>query len=176
MRSDLRGRPPDVSRILPNLLVGEYARVADAGWLQSEHGVSAVLSLQHESDLWDKGVALDELEREYRDRTIEFRHVPVEDTSESDLDAALPRADRGDRLSLHRPRDAARRRGARRQTAPGVRALRHLAAQAFRVAPAAMSPSISARVNPPSERTCAPCSPSAGAGRSGTHGVCEKRR
>ena len=92
MRSDLRGRPPDVSRILPNLLVGEYPRVADAGWLQSEHGVSAVLSLQHESDLWDKGVALDELEREYRDRTIEFRHVPVEDTSESDLDAALPRA------------------------------------------------------------------------------------
>jgi protein-tyrosine phosphatase len=92
MRSDLRGRPPDVSRILPNLLVGEYPRVADAGWLQAEHGVSAVLSLQHESDLWDKGVSLDELEREYRDRAIEFRHVPVEDASESDLDAALPRA------------------------------------------------------------------------------------
>ena len=92
MRSDLRGRPPDVSRILPNLLVGEYPRVADAGWLQSEHGVSAVLSLQHESDLWDKGVSLDELEREYRDRAIEFRHVPVQDTSESDLDAALPHA------------------------------------------------------------------------------------
>jgi len=28
MRSDLRGRPPDVSRILPNLLVGEYPRAA----------------------------------------------------------------------------------------------------------------------------------------------------
>jgi protein-tyrosine phosphatase len=92
MRSDLRGRPPDVSRILPNLLVGTYPRVADVAWLQAEHGVSAVLSLQHESDLWDKGVSLDELEREYRDRTIEFRHVPVEDYSESDLDAALPRA------------------------------------------------------------------------------------
>jgi protein-tyrosine phosphatase len=92
MRRDLRGRPPDVSRILPNLLVGEYPRVADIGWLQTVHGVSAVLSLQHDSDLWDKGVSLDELEREYGDRTIEFRRIAVEDYSESDLDAALPRA------------------------------------------------------------------------------------
>ena len=90
-RFDARGRPPDVSRILPNLLVGEYPRVADVALLP-ELGVTAVLSLQHESDLWDKGIALDELEHAYGARAIEFHRVPVEDYSEADLESALPRA------------------------------------------------------------------------------------
>ena len=89
---DRRGRPPDASRILPNLFVGEYPRVADVDWLRAELGVTAVLSLQHESDLWDKGIALDELECAYRACAIEFRRVPVEDYSEAGLESALPRA------------------------------------------------------------------------------------
>jgi len=92
MRPDLRGRAPDVSLVLPNLLVGEYPRIADVGWLRSEHGVSGVLSLQHDADLWDKGISLVELEREYASRAIAFRRVPIEDYSEADLALALPHA------------------------------------------------------------------------------------
>ena len=94
MRSlrDLRGRPPDVSAILPGLLVGEYPRVDDVPWLRERHAVTAVLSLQHESDLWDKGVELARLEEAYRRLGIEFRRVPVEDYDESELDAALTAA------------------------------------------------------------------------------------
>ena len=50
------------------------------------------MSLQHDSDLWEKGITLAELEREYRSRAMEFRRVPVEDYSEADLAVALPRA------------------------------------------------------------------------------------
>ena len=91
MRSlrDLRGRPPDVSAILPGLLVGEYPRVDDVPWLRERHAVTAVLSLQHESDLWDKGVELALLEEEYRRLGIAFRRVPVEDYDEAELEAAL---------------------------------------------------------------------------------------
>jgi len=90
-RRDLRNRPPDVSPIVPNLWIGEYPRVADVAWLR-ERGVTAVLSLQHESDLWDKGIALEELERAYGVCAIQFHRVPVEDYSEADLESALPRA------------------------------------------------------------------------------------
>jgi atypical dual specificity phosphatase len=92
MRRDVRGRPPDLSRVASNLLVGEYPRVADVGWLKTEHGVTAVVSLQHESDLWAKGVSLAALEEEYRRHAIEFRRVPVEDYDEADLDASLSKA------------------------------------------------------------------------------------
>jgi protein-tyrosine phosphatase len=92
MRQDLRNRPPDVSRILPELLIGEYPRITDVDWLRSELGVTAVLSLQHESDLWDKRIALEDLEEAYRRFGIEFRRVPIADYSESDLESALPRA------------------------------------------------------------------------------------
>ena len=92
MRPDLRGRPPDVSRLSPELLIGEYPRVCDVAWLKTEHGVTAVVSLQHESDLWDKGVALGELEAEYAHHGMEFRRVPIEDYNETDLDASLSQA------------------------------------------------------------------------------------
>ena len=86
---DLRGRAPDVSAILPELLVGEYPRVADVEWLRASHAVTAVLSLQHDSDLWDKGVDLTLLEDAYRRAAIEFRRIPVEDYNEPELEAAL---------------------------------------------------------------------------------------
>jgi protein-tyrosine phosphatase len=92
MRPDLRGRPPDVSRLAPNLWIGEYPRVCDVEWLKTEHGVTAVVSLQHESDLWDKGVALGELETEYARNGMKFERVPVEDYNETDLDASLSAA------------------------------------------------------------------------------------
>lgn len=92
MRQDLRGRPPDVSRVETKLLIGEYPRVCDVEWLKTEHGVTAVVSLQHESDLWDKGVAIVELGAEYARHGMEFHRVPVEDYNETDLDALLSRA------------------------------------------------------------------------------------
>ena len=92
MRRDLRGKPPDLSRVAETLWVGEYPRVADVAWLKSERGVTAVVSLQHESDLWAKGVSLVELEDEYRRHRIEFRRVPVEDYDEAGLDVSLSEA------------------------------------------------------------------------------------
>ncbi len=86
---DLRGRSPDVSAILPELLVGEYPRVVDVPWLRDRHAVTAVVSLQHDTDLWDKGVDLALLEDAYRRAGIEFRRVPVEDYNETELEAAL---------------------------------------------------------------------------------------
>ena len=89
MIRDLRGRPPDVSAIFPELLVGEYPRVADVDWLGATHAVTAVVSLQHDSDLWQKGVDLALLEEAYRRAAIEFRRIPVEDYNEPELEAAL---------------------------------------------------------------------------------------
>jgi atypical dual specificity phosphatase len=86
---DLRGRAPDVSVIFPELLIGEYPRLADVAWLREKHAVSAVLSLQHDSDLWQKGLNVTRLEEAYERAAIAFRRIPVEDYDESGLEAAL---------------------------------------------------------------------------------------
>jgi protein-tyrosine phosphatase len=78
-----------LSAILPELLVGEYPRVADVDWLRATHAVTAVVSLQHDTDLWDKGVDLALLEDAYRRAAIEFHRIPVEDYDEAALEAAL---------------------------------------------------------------------------------------
>jgi protein-tyrosine phosphatase len=92
MRPDLRRRPPGISAILPALFVGEYPRVADVEGLRAVHAITAVLCLQDDVDLWDKGIALDRLEEAYRHAGILFRRVPVEDYEEAALDAVLGEA------------------------------------------------------------------------------------
>jgi protein-tyrosine phosphatase len=92
VRPDLRGRTPEVAVIAPGILVGEYPRPEDVVWLRREHGISAVLSLQDDHDLWDKGLSLASLEDAYRRERIEFRRLPVADMSEIDLSSALSEA------------------------------------------------------------------------------------
>ncbi len=54
--------------------------------------MTAVLSLQHESDFWGKRLSLADLRTEYRRHAIEFRQIPIEDYNEADLEAVLTRA------------------------------------------------------------------------------------
>jgi protein-tyrosine phosphatase len=89
---DTRGRPPEVARILPALLVGEYPRVEDVGWLRSEHGVSAVVNLQDSDDLVAKGLKVERLLEAYGHSQIEYRSVPIGDNDVERLAEALPEA------------------------------------------------------------------------------------
>ncbi len=107
--SDLRGRRPEVSEILPTLFVGEYPRVEDVAWLRQEFGISAVFSLQDAEDLAVKGLSLPALETEYQQQQIAFRRVAVADFDCDSLDKALPHAldvmqsfaQTGQRIFLH---------------------------------------------------------------------------
>ncbi|MGH7898461.1 MAG: dual specificity protein phosphatase family protein [Candidatus Binatia bacterium] len=88
-RYDLRGRPPDVVEILPGLFLGEYPRIEDLAWLAREFGVAAVLSLQDDDDLANKGLALAPLVEECRSLGIAFHRSPVADGDAAALEAAL---------------------------------------------------------------------------------------
>jgi atypical dual specificity phosphatase len=90
--TDSRGRRPEVSEILPTLLVGEYPRVEDVAWLRQEFGVSAVLSLQDAEDLAAKGLNLPALISECRQHHITYHRTPVADFDCDSLDKALPSA------------------------------------------------------------------------------------
>ena len=91
-RGDFRGRPPEVARILPELLVGEYPRVEDVPWLRATYRVSAVLSMQDADDLFGKGLELRDLERAYAAEGIAFRRHPVADYDLDAIAATLPAA------------------------------------------------------------------------------------
>ncbi len=86
------GRPgsrPDLSVILPNLLVGEYPTPDDAGWLRGVHAISAVVSLQDDADLASKGLKLADLECAYRTHALRFHRVPVPDCDNQALAARI---------------------------------------------------------------------------------------
>jgi len=70
---------PACTVILPNLLIGEYPAPDDVGWLRSNHGVTAVFSLQDDSDLISKCLDLRQLENTYRQHGLQFYRVPVPD-------------------------------------------------------------------------------------------------
>jgi hypothetical protein len=80
---------PGFAEILPGLLVGEYPLPADVVWLRSEHGVTAVVSLQEDADLACKGVSLVQLERAYRQHGVTFSRIPVIDGDPEHLAARL---------------------------------------------------------------------------------------
>ena len=90
--SELRGRRPDVSEILPNLFVGEYPRVEDALWLKQTFGISAVLSLQDADDISLKGLDITALKSTYQAHRIEFARTPIADYDCHTLATALPQA------------------------------------------------------------------------------------
>lgn len=100
---------PDTSVILPQLIVGEYPTPEDAGWLQSTHGVTAVVSLQDDADLASKGLRLPELVTEYRARGLSFERIAVADCDTDGLRAQLETLlhvldrllRRGERVYLH---------------------------------------------------------------------------
>lgn len=103
------GVRPNLSVILPDLLIGEYPTPEDAAWLRDEHGVAFVLSLQDDPDLASKGLRLRELESAYEASGLRFRRFPIADGDNEMLLAQIDRAvdavgaaiDGGDRVYLH---------------------------------------------------------------------------
>jgi len=85
------GNRPDLSVILPELLVGEYPTPDDAGWLRAFHGVTAVVCLQDDADLASKGLRLRALEQAYALHEVVFERVPVPDCDNDVLAAQLDR-------------------------------------------------------------------------------------
>ncbi len=85
------GNCPDVSVILPDLLVGEYPTPNDAAWLRRVHGVTAVVNLQDDADLASKGLDATALQRAYEAHAIGFHRVPVPDGDAHVLAAQLGR-------------------------------------------------------------------------------------
>jgi len=83
------GGRPDLSVILPDLLIGEYPTPDDAAWLKAAHGITAIVSLQDDADLASKGLRLRELERVYRHHGLHFCRIPVPDCDNAILAARL---------------------------------------------------------------------------------------
>jgi len=83
------GGRPALSVVWTQLLVGEYPEPDDAGWLHTQHGVTAVLSLQDEGDLASKGLVLARLEEAYGRHGVKFARIPVPDGDDRHLVARL---------------------------------------------------------------------------------------
>lgn len=81
----------DFDQILPEIFVGAYPEsVADIDRLKREAGITAVLNLQTDADIYRLGVDWPRLEGRYRALRIALRHVPVRDFDAEDLQAKLP--------------------------------------------------------------------------------------
>ena len=81
----------DVSRILPNLMVGSYPRgPRDIDSLNRDYGVSAVLNVQADDGMAYWGLGRPFLETHYRKLGIQFRRIPVRDFDPDDLRKKLP--------------------------------------------------------------------------------------
>ena len=80
---------PNLSIILPDLLVGEYPRVADIPWLRDAHGVTAVLSLQDDLDLATRALEISALENGYRECALEFHRMPIPDCDDRALAGSI---------------------------------------------------------------------------------------
>ncbi len=80
---------PDLTLILPTLLVGEYPRPEDVVWLAAEHGVRAIVNLQDDEDLRVKGIALADLQRASAACGIVHHHFPIPDFQPENLRGQL---------------------------------------------------------------------------------------
>lgn len=100
---------PGHAFVFDQLAVGEYPTPEDACWLRETAAVTAVVSLQDESDLDRKGLSLASLERAYAAQGIAFHRLPVADGDAAALRERLDEAvalvaallARGERVYLH---------------------------------------------------------------------------
>src|SRR5208337_669023 len=76
-----RDRPPSVTELLPELLIGEYPRLEDIGWLKTAHAVTAVHNLQDDVDLRLYGLELGSLMNTYAQASIRMVRTPIPDGS-----------------------------------------------------------------------------------------------
>jgi protein-tyrosine phosphatase len=78
-------RRPDVSRIFPGLLIGEYPLPGDMRWLVSQHGVSTIVNLQDAHDLGALRLDLRDLRDAAAECGVTYHHFPVPDCRPDDL-------------------------------------------------------------------------------------------
>ncbi|HKV55135.1 MAG TPA: dual specificity protein phosphatase family protein [Candidatus Binataceae bacterium] len=94
-RSDHEARPtrgngrPSVSEITDSLLVGEYPRLSDIGWLKSEHRVTAIHNLQDDEDLRINGIDVVALREACKQSGVRLVRTPICDGSADDMAARL---------------------------------------------------------------------------------------
>ncbi|HJU27534.1 MAG TPA: dual specificity protein phosphatase family protein [Candidatus Binataceae bacterium] len=97
-RHDDRARPtrgdsrPSISEITDYLLVGEYPREGDIGWLANEYRVTAIHNLQDDEDLRINGIDAAALRAECARHGITLVRTPIQDGSSDDMAARLEAA------------------------------------------------------------------------------------
>ncbi len=80
-------------QILPNLYVGTYPEtLKDIQELKDRHGVTAVLNLQTDEDLDERGIDWLAMEESYRRLGIEVHRVPMRDFDPAHQRQRLPEA------------------------------------------------------------------------------------
>ena len=83
----------DYDQILPNLYVGTYPEILeDIQELKDRCGVTAVLSLQSDEDLRDRGIDWPAMEQSYKKLGLEVQRVPLRDFDHEDQRQHLPEA------------------------------------------------------------------------------------
>lgn len=109
IRSTRGDRPPSVSELLPELLIGEYPRLEDIAWLKTAHAVTAVHNLQDDDDLRLYGLDVGSLAETYAQASIRMVRTPIPDGSADQFSLHLERAlgdlkaltEAGERVYLH---------------------------------------------------------------------------
>lgn len=86
----VRAGRPQLSRVLPRLLIGEYPNPDDVAWLRDTHGVSAILSLQDEADLASKRLRVPALVRACVTAGMTLHREPIPDGESEVLARRLP--------------------------------------------------------------------------------------
>jgi protein-tyrosine phosphatase len=85
-RGDVR---PTVSEITDYLLVGEYPRDHDIGWLRNEHRVTAIHNLQDDEDLRINALDIAVLREVSARHGIKLVRTPIHDGSADDMAVRL---------------------------------------------------------------------------------------
>ena len=86
----VRAGRPQLSRVLPRLIVGEYPNPEDLAWLRDVHGVTAVLSLQDEADLASKRLRVPALVHACVASGLTLHREPIPDGEAEILARRLP--------------------------------------------------------------------------------------
>jgi len=76
-----RATRPSLAEITPNLLIGEYPRKDDIGWLKESYEINAVHNLQDDDDVRLHGLDLQAIRAECDANGISFVRTPIQDGS-----------------------------------------------------------------------------------------------
>jgi len=83
----------DYTQILSNLFVGTYPEtLEDVRELKDRSGVTAVLNLQSDEDLYERDIHWPAMEDSYKSLGVEVRRVPLRDFDREDQRQHLPEA------------------------------------------------------------------------------------